>query len=848
MEHKTPEALDDIRKKRLAYFATSVKQPPSENTLKNASEAVTTQHQDKELTHSRGEQSYESDDKNENFEQLKYTKTKNVEQDTILRETAESLSNNKVEVEKYGKDKHGKDDYWISNRDNDIKRASGAKTDYIEDKARSNLKTSSFFFSANGTEKDNDLMGKNVDRNVGYYEDEQAKAKETIKLPDKNEVRDPKRVHYEDGYNETVERLIKATKEELLGKQVEDDIWSKYRKEQTDTAVTPLNRNLDVRRDSEPVIQDPPVYSHLEPRRHSVIVNSAQNQTSGTVDNIFQSSQAQGAVQPNMSVNESHQTFNINVNQSEDLSDLGLSTHRPEIGTEVKELTIETHGINLNESLTRQLRYALGEDKFKEFVEKSRKDIDVMQQERVSARSEKGKQKPSKNVDKDKDEKVFNDTKTNIKPTSIPTEKTPKVTTAKEDYTPRNDGDAVHDLIGEHILKKKEPRQKLTSNPAYRQKSVDTVESLDSAKAAVPKKGFVPELNLSGVNTSPRPLLNRPKHEPFNIYQEKTKQSDKKIENRVEPKDTLVSSVAKNYEQVTVSRNVMFSADEIYFQAYGKYPQHQKESQESSHGAQIARQVAQEMVKTQGANAVPKGVLVNQQGIAVSAHDIQMAHHAVPMSPHAMSMTPHGIHHVPSSAATQQYPPNFNPAEMMPVSIHSTMPPQKPYNVPPPPHFINGHFTTVPDSRAMVGFAPTPPQSPLISGSIQMPHPPSQPPPTYVQSQQTPTHSTNISAPTTPHYVMPATPHFATVPYPPDQKWMPPTHGDQTGYPMPQGIPHPGYSVAYPYPYPVMMIPPHPPPAEPIPPSDVSDKAEDKHTVTDKGKEMHFLSYTATTL
>ena len=852
MEHKSPEALDDIRQKRLAYFTTSVKQTSSENELKNVPERVGSQHPGKGLQADSRESQFskalhERDKRNENLEQSQYRKANNAAQYSVPRETAAFKPDmkNKVEVSKYGKEKENKDDDSLSNRDNDIKRTLGAKTDYIEDKARSNLKTSSFFFSANGTEKDYELG----ERNVGY-EDIQVEAKETAKLEneslDKIEVRDPKRVHYEDGYNETVERLIKATKEELLGKQVEDNIWSKYRTEQKDANIQPLNRSLDMRRDSEPVFQDAPVYSRLEPRRHSVIVNSAENQTSGAVDSIFQSNLAQSAFQANMSLNESQQSLNIKLNQSEDLADLGLSTHRPDSGKEVQELTIETHGIKLDESLTRQLRYALGEDKFKEFVEKSRKDIDVLQQERDSARSESRKQKPIEKADKNRDEKVTANTKNEIKPVLVPTEEKPVATAATEDYTPRNDGDAVHDLIGEHLLKKKEPRLKLTSNPAYRQKSVDAVEGLDPTKSDVPKK-FIPELNLSGVNTSPRPLLNRPKHEPYNIYQEKaTKQTDKKIENRVEPVEKPVSSVAKNYEQFTVSRNVMYSADEIYYQAYGKYPENYKEPHvvpEGSHGVQVARQGTQVMMNTQGAVAVPKGILVNQQGVPVSPHEIPMAHHAVPMSPHAMPMTPHGMHPVSSSVMGQQYSQSFKPVEVIPVSVHSAVPAQKHFNVPAPPHFINGHFSTVQDSRAFAGFVSTPPQSPLTSGSIQMPHPPSQPPPTYVQSQQIPAHSTctSLSAPTTPH----ATPHFAPVAYPSDHHWMLPTSADQTSYPIPQGAPHPGYPVAYSYPYPVMVIPPHPPPAESIPPSDVSDKVqvEDKLTVTDKGtcKQCIFL-------
>ena len=836
MERKPPEALDDIRKKRLAYFETSVNQSSSENILKNDLEVAGANHPGKGLPLKvREPQSSktlpQTDKRNESLSQSEYIKSESVEQYRVLKETVAFTPelNSKVEVAQYGKEI----DNRLNNRNNDIKRTLGAKTDYIEDKARSNLKTTSFFVSADGIENDHH-SSHNI--NGSYNDMVQAEAKETIQLENENEVRDSRHVHYDDGYNETVERLIKATKEELLGKQVEDDIWLKYRKEQKDTNAPPVKGNLAMRRDSEPVLQEAPVYSSLEPRRHSVIVNNATNP--GTIDDIFQSNLTQSAFHTNLSLNESHKSLNSKVDKSETLDDLGLSTHRPDTGKAVQELTIETHGIKLNESLTRQLKYALGEEKFNEFVEKSKKDIDVLQQERVSARGESGKritEKPDKSIHESVSEETVN------KPAVIPSEKKQIAAVVPEDFAPRNDGDAVHDLIGEHLLKKKEPRQKLTSNPAYKQKSVDASEGLDNSKSSIPKK-VVPELNLTSVNTSPRPLLNRPKHEPYNIYQEKAnKQTDKKIENRVEPLEKTVNSAAKNYEQVTVSRNVMYSADEIYFQAYGKYPENYIESPsvpESPQGMQISQQATHVLVNTQGTAAIPKGILVNQQGVPVTPHEVGIAP-TVPMSPHAMPMSPHGIpitpHSISSAGVTTsynmsmspQYSPSLNPAAIIPVSVHSAVPAQKHYNVPVPPHFINGHFSSGSDNRGLAGFVSTPPQSPLNTGSMQMPHPPMQPPPTYVQSQQIPVYSTALSAPSTPHYGVPATPQFATGGFPPEHQWMPPTS-------MQQGVPHQGYPVAYSYPYPVMVMTPHPPQVQPV----LSEKApaEEKSTITDKGR------------
>ncbi|XP_060605854.1 uncharacterized protein LOC132758296 [Ruditapes philippinarum] len=68
---------------------------------------------------------------------------------------------------------------------------------------------------------------------------------------------------------------------------------------------------------------------------------------------------------------------------------------------------------------------------------------------------------------------------------------------------------------------------------------------------------------------SPRPKLNRPKYEPPTIYQERSDREENHQEKK-KPRDMNLTN-SKNYEQVTVPRNVAFSSNEIYNQAYGSF-------------------------------------------------------------------------------------------------------------------------------------------------------------------------------------------------------------------------------------------------------------------------------------
>ncbi|XP_053384332.1 uncharacterized protein LOC123535673 isoform X2 [Mercenaria mercenaria] len=480
-----------------------------------------------------------------------------------------------------------------------------------------------------------------------------------------------------DAYNETVERLIRATKEEILGIKVSDDIWTNFRKKKGDTTKDIVHDKTNEMSDRTKMQSDVtaqidwnnastkktprdfrrsfsetgcnenaqkdhndnmmkgyehnrksnimhrehrssfsnsydsrPIFSHSEPAQ-KFHHDPGENQTrkssnSSKIEEIFSSRQIMHSQIPNSAFTQESREFETikqvtsnSVNQSCDFSDLGLSTHRPE-SERTDKAKVEADDINLGDTVTKELRTLLGEEKFNQFLMKAKRDIDDLHQDRSnenSARKDKTPRlvkdkpvKPSKHavsseLKADQPKSILKNKDSVVQKTDIGTKdqarKQRSLSESKEvhsstfihdsnDFTPRRtDAEAVENLIGEFVLAKdiSDTSKRLTSNPAYKKKTAE--EKTTEVEENV--KNTVPALNLEDINKSesPRPKLNRPKHEPPTIYQERSEkdveQHEKKLDRDVKP------NTSKNYEQVTVPRNVAFSANEIYNQAYGAF-------------------------------------------------------------------------------------------------------------------------------------------------------------------------------------------------------------------------------------------------------------------------------------
>ncbi|KAL4224638.1 hypothetical protein ACF0H5_015336 [Mactra antiquata] len=501
-----------------------------------------------------------------------------------------------------------------------------------------------------------------------------------------------------DAYNETVERLIKATKEEILGQKASDDIWKKFIKDDIDdnmhsksmpkdddqnnsysaSATTKQStwRNTsgeaaDKREESNLVPKDDqnysysdftnrkskefalgnsaadfpnkrgfessakqrdvnenlmtnaretlakntdyeltraqiPSFSAYEPqphfssgepsqRHHGEQKEAQKSYTTSKVEEIFSSRQiTQSHVPRSVSFVESQEFEPIkevseSVQQSLDLSELGLSTHRPESEREYN-LKVAAEEMNLGDTVTKELRTVLGEEKFQEFLMKAKRDLADLHQD-SSGRKDKTprlikdaqmKNKPetpksksdvskskssefekpksilknstnfqrSESVSSDKGQVTANSHTSDVKQKRSNSDSF-SARSSIQDFTPRlNDGDAVENMIGEYVLNKPDNADKR-----------DHSEPIPTEDSPV----VVPKLDLAGVSKpdASRPKLNRPKNVPPTIYQDRQQEQD---QNETDKEVKL--SASKNYDQVTVPRNVAFSADEIYNQAY----------------------------------------------------------------------------------------------------------------------------------------------------------------------------------------------------------------------------------------------------------------------------------------
>ncbi|KAL3842513.1 hypothetical protein ACJMK2_020517 [Sinanodonta woodiana] len=255
------------------------------------------------------------------------------------------------------------------------------------------------------------------------------------------------------------------------------------------------------------------------------------------------------------SVTESQEVEAIPLFQkSVDLSELGLCTHRPESDRYTDEERVDNPAHLLDDVMTEELRNALGEDKYREFLVKSMKDLSELQKERNSDRSSARKDKSQTLY---KGEKIADKEKTTGKSSvqlqTSPARRLEYRETAKMNQQSKPD------------LSKSKPIQAMEK---YEKKEV-----YHPLKERDKEDGNGDTLQGSLSKDSPRPKLNRPKFSPPSIWQNSMEwshsSSDGRKDSDVTPVTPTQAGYVRNYEQITVPRNVSFSSDEIYQQAYG---------------------------------------------------------------------------------------------------------------------------------------------------------------------------------------------------------------------------------------------------------------------------------------
>lgn len=660
-EEESAEGLDDLRKKRLAYFETLNQSKGNSQSQSASGEKIPYISKYNNSENDKGgtlQRLYTNGETINNKDGVQSEKSQVIHTDNFT-------NNSKFVAKEYEKSSAGDELAELGNSSvNNFKEKEAKEVvNMLETNAKEKhqkhyrlnqnkappdqlpLKTSSFYMSS--PEHDShDHVG--------------TKSKGNRQIPNVDNKSDGL-----DAYNETVERLIRATKEEILGVSVSDDIWARFRKNEsdgkdhetvpkrhlkqnekkaqsdfpaqsvlnntrTDNTVKGFRRSLS-ETDSHEIAQNHgnlekgleykqsnvkhrehrssfshsnesrPMYSSSEPvqRFYHAPEETRKSSNTAKIEEIFSSRQLTHSQLPNKALIQESQEFELVqevvsdiVDKSEDMSELGLSTHRPD-SERNDDVRVEADDINLGDTVTKELRNLLGEDKFNQFLMKAKRDIDELHQgsNENSARKDRTprllKDKPTnttKHVTKSKEFKEDQpksilknrETVSNTDTTSI--EKKRSFSESKEvhcnirdssDFTPRQtDAEAVENLIGEYMLTKdhQDKNNRLTSNPAYKVK-----KNVEIKKVENNTKISVPALDLEDVSKSesPRPKLNRPKYEPPTIYQDRTEKVPEHKEKYSE-KD-LKTSTNKNYEQITVPRNVAYSANEIYNQAYGGY-------------------------------------------------------------------------------------------------------------------------------------------------------------------------------------------------------------------------------------------------------------------------------------
>ncbi|KAK3585426.1 hypothetical protein CHS0354_020143 [Potamilus streckersoni] len=255
------------------------------------------------------------------------------------------------------------------------------------------------------------------------------------------------------------------------------------------------------------------------------------------------------------SVTESQEVEAIPLFQkSVDLSELGLCTHRPESDRFTDEQRVDDPVNLLDDIMSEELRNALGEEKYREFLAKSMKDLSELQKERNSDRSSSRKDKShsSHKGEKTTDKEKLTG-KSSVQLQTSPARKLEIRETAKMNLQSKSDLNKSKSLQTKEKFEKKE-----VSHPVKERDKEDG-------------NGDTHHDSLS--KDSPRPKLNRPKFSPPSIWQNSMEWSqsgsDGRKDGSLTPVTPTQTGYLRNYEQITVPRNVSFSSDEIYQQAYG---------------------------------------------------------------------------------------------------------------------------------------------------------------------------------------------------------------------------------------------------------------------------------------
>jgi hypothetical protein len=541
----------------------------------------------------------------------------------------------------------------------------------------------------------------------------------------------------EDGYNEAVERLIQLTKQEMA---------EKYRVRKNEGhSGEPMPLHNSSWNPSQAVIREQANNENQQKRTTMSSFRQFQPQPSNDlhVEDIF--SERSNTSRPKQNVtmatsmresqeNDIHLMFqkSVDVNQ---VDELGLSTHRPDDIHDNKEFYSGRSPRALNESMSEELKYALGEKKYQAFLEKSMKDIDALYGDNMKNKS-KG-DKFDKGVSKD-------------------------INVRREQYEK-----VANSLMGQRYSEADLKSQNDSDRVADRLKGEDN-----------PIEGH-------------RPLLNRPKHEPISIYQ------NKRGPELEESGNSMMRSKSMEDPHILSSRNFAFSVDEIYSQAYQSHVR-SSPIPISSSGGGIGHGHPNHPPGSTGISGVghghmiPQGFQPHPELYHSHSYEGPVAQHPYNQYPaeYFVPQCPQGYFVPHSYSSTGGHPAMRTPRMMTqspsqkgdnPMHLYTYMPQQPHYDDSPGRQMSARNIHSM-DPQDVYRFKqqhpqlfPYPPEEHSFDPEMK-PHPP----------------STKMSK--NPHHFHPS---MARMPHPPDSaNLMPGPHGDMAAFQdylhlMPKGIPYP---------------------------------------------------------
>ncbi|OWF51484.1 uncharacterized protein LOC110449096 [Mizuhopecten yessoensis] len=347
-----------------------------------------------------------------------------------------------------------------------------------------------------------------------------------------------------DGYNELVERLIQCAKRDIINRE------ESQRSDRPESSLGSGRVNNESRQRDSGL----PVDTENITRNDGYTRLKQRNVTRKTDDDVHGESPNEGRERGSStnnrkilaghnphSMRNSQDLDEINVFQKsldlDHLESIGLHTHRAdsELDGNTETQHQETDPLEekirkksprvLDEIASNELKGVLGEMKYKAFLEKSIKEIDELHQGQNSDQS----------IDKQQ-------RKTTLKKQNNTAKQTQK-------YRKPSSGENVH------------VSQKSDQTADWRQQTVTEKDTTDQDSSTLVNGSLteITQTDHDGGQESARPLLNRPKYDPIrNVFQQNEEEKD----------NNSTTSGPRNYEQVNVPRNVVFSASQIYQQAY----------------------------------------------------------------------------------------------------------------------------------------------------------------------------------------------------------------------------------------------------------------------------------------